>query len=73
MSEAVLKGFIEQSPPKRLLKRGTISEFQRSEHKGYDWMYRREDGVWEDVSTDRLLDLCYPAYLREIIYKFAGA
>lgn len=72
MSMDVLEGFIEHSPPKRLKGRGRISEFGRSPEKGFDWHYRRQDGVWEDVQSEYLLSLLTAPDLEKYLREFSG-
>ena len=37
---------------------GRITEFGPSTTKGYDWHFRDKDGLWNDVTNERLMELC---------------
>ncbi len=42
----------------RLRKFGKITEFGRSETKGYDWTFRDKRGCWNDLDNDELFTYC---------------
>lgn len=58
MVQALLDG--RKTQTRRLLSlRGyrEFSEFGPSDTAGYDWHFRREDGCWCDISSDRLKEI----------------
>lgn len=43
---------------KKLLKHGPITEFEKSDTKGYDWHFRDKKMRWHDMDNARVLQLC---------------
>lgn len=37
---------------------GRVSEFGRSDTRGYDWCFRDKGAVWNEIRTPRLLECC---------------
>lgn len=72
MSMQVLADFIENDPPTNLRRKGKISKFRRTRDTHFEWEYRREDGVWEDVDTDYLVHLLTAPDLKKYLLKFAS-
>lgn len=65
-NEAMVRATIREIDPKtqtrrlptRLIGFGTITEFGRSDTKGYDWHFRDKEKRWHDISHQRLLECC---------------
>ena len=60
MVNALLGGYktMTRRQINRLLGFGKITEFGKSDTKGYDWHFRDKEMRWHDISNERLLELC---------------
>ncbi len=73
MSLEKLNQIIKSNPPRKLKGRGKISEFGVSTTAGFDWEYRRQDMVWENIYTWRLLQLANASDLLKYFSAFVEA
>ena len=57
---AVLSGLKTQTrrPIERIAKIGPVTEFQRSDTRGYDWIMRDQRKLWNDLTHAELLARC---------------
>ncbi len=52
----------------RLRKKGYVTEFGRSDTRGYDWHFRDKRSLWNDISDDRLKNEYLQVKVGDLIY-----
>lgn len=55
-------------PINRLLRFGNITEFGRSDTRGYDWHFRDKRMLWNDLRHDELLKYCPYGQPGDLLY-----